>query len=466
MHRHASALILAVLALLAAAPANPVRAADEDAAQVSFITPFPENDTYRVQLVGDWWAEGMIEGLVEGFAGDSRVQVNRKHRAVPSVFRGDFEDDMRALDEQLTREKSHVVIIMGGMADRVSVRLGNGKRAAVGSDEWKTEYTRRVDRLIKAVRKSGTAVYWVSQPKLAREEADDDAVMMNEIVRERVYLNGLKYVDVHDAFADEQGNYRPNGPDVSGKFVRMRDPDGIGFTGTGYRKLAYFVEREVTRDLAQAKAERSIPLAGSEAEQAHVNPVKAAETAKPATPGSAGTGAKGVVPGSAIAAAQGRADPSLDQKADNGRITLKLAGADGREENLTMEIVRPAIPASVVALVTRRLVLDKGIQPGDVVHEDIPGGLTVLSTITPTNETAAGRRRLSPTQTAYFRVLVKGERLQPKPGRTDDFTWPRQDQVVAAPPAVDSAPAQPPLRQTPSASRRVVKGAEIRDPRD
>ena len=461
MRRLAHALILAVLALLAAAPADTARSADEDGAQVSFITPFPDNDTYRVQVVGDWWAEGMIDGLVEGLAGDSRVQVNRKHRAVTSMFRGDFEDEMKSLDEQITREKSHIVIVMGGMADRVSVRLGNGKRAAVGSDEWKAEYTRRVDRLIKAVRKSGTAVYWVSQPKLAREEADDDAVMMNEIVRERVYLNGLKYVDVHDAFADEQGNYRPNGPDVSGKSVRMRDPDGIGFTGTGYRKLAYYVEREVTRDLTQARAERAIPLAGTEAEQARVNPQKAAEAVKASTPGAA-AGAKGA-PGSAIAGAQGRADPSLDQKADNGRITLKLAGADGREENLTMEIVRPAIPASVVALVTRRQVLDKGLQPGDVVHEDIPGGLTVLSTITPTNETAAGRRRISPTQTAYFRVLVKGERLQPKPGRTDDFTWPRQDQAAMEPVAepVPAAPARAPA----SANRRTVKGADARDPR-
>jgi hypothetical protein len=451
MLRLVSALILALAVIAAPALAPQLRAAEEDAAQVSYITPFPEADTYRVQLVGDWWAEGMIEGLVEGFARDSRVQVNRKHRAITSVFRGDFEDEMKALDEMIGREKPHIVVLMLGMADRVSVRLGNGKRAAVGSDEWKAEYTRRIDRVIKAIRKPGTAIYWVGQPKLARADADEDAVMMNEIVRERVYLNGMKYVDVHDAFADEQGGYRPSGPDVTGKVVRLRDPDGIGFTGTGYRKLAFYVEREVNRDLAQARAERSIPLAGSEAEQARVNPQKAAELAKPAAPVS---GAKATVqPGAAVAAAMGRVDQSLDQKADNGRITLKVAGADGREETMTMEIVRPAIPASVVSLVTRRQLLDKGPQPGDVVTEDIPGGLTVLSTITPSSETA-GRRRQSPTQTAYFRVLVKGERLQPKPGRTDDFAWPRQDALPAEPAAAEPPPAPLPTKTGP-APRRV-----------
>ena len=33
----------------------------------SFITPFPDNDVYQVQVVGDWLAEGLLSGLVEAF---------------------------------------------------------------------------------------------------------------------------------------------------------------------------------------------------------------------------------------------------------------------------------------------------------------------------------------------------------------------------------------------------------------
>jgi hypothetical protein len=455
-----SALILLVLAALPGTGLPTRVHAQDEGQQVTFVSPFPEGDTYKLQLVGDWWSEGMIEGLVEGFAGDSRVQINRKHRPVNTVFRGDFEDDMKALDAHMTGERNHIVVVMGGMADRLAVRLSSGKRVPVGSDEWKAEYARRIDRMIKALRKPGVAIYWVSQPKLAREEADEDAQMMNEIVRERVYLNGLKFVDVHAAFADESGNYRPSGPDITGKVVRLRDPEGVGFTGTGYRKLAHFVEREVKRDIGLARAERSIPLAGSEAEQARISPQKAAEAAKPAVGGSAVAG-KAAVAGPAPVFAVARGDQSLDQKADNGRISLRVPGADGRDETVSMEILRPAIPASVVALVTRRQVLDKPVQPGDVVHEDIPGGLTVLSTITPSNETAAGRRRQSPTQTAYFRVLVKGERLPAKPGRVDDFSWPRQDSVLPEPVAAQVQPAAAP-RATPTQRQRSQRG-EVRD---
>jgi hypothetical protein len=80
----------------------------------------------------------------------------------------------------------------------------------------------------------------------------------------------------------------------------------------------------------------------------------------------------------------------------------------------------------VVALVTRRESPDRPSQLGESVIDQIPGGLTVLSTVAlATGSGQPGRRRLSPSQSPYFRVLFKGERLPPKPGRADDASWPR-----------------------------------------
>jgi len=36
-----------------------------------------------------------------------------------------------------------------------------------------------------------------------------------------------------------------------------------------------------------------------------------------------------------------------------------------------------------------------------------------------------GERRLPVTERLYYKTLVKGEALKPKPGRADDFKWPR-----------------------------------------
>ena len=48
---------------------------------------------------------------------------------------------------------------------------------------------------------------------------------------------------------------------------------------------------------------------------------------------------------------------------------------------------------------------------GDVLVDQIPGGLTVMSSIVPPRGSDGSRRRMSPTQSPYFRVLEKGERL-------------------------------------------------------
>ncbi len=121
-----------------------------------------------------------------------------------------------------------------------------------------------------------------------------------------------------------------------------------------------------------------------------------------------------------------------------------MPGTDGTEQIVTVEIVRPAIPASVVALVTRKQSDDKAAQMGDVLVDQIPGGLTVMSSIVPPRGSDGSRRRLSPTQSPYFRVFEQGERMPSKPGRADDFTWPRPQTTAEVhsepPPMADGGP--------------------------
>src|SRR4029078_6238434 len=112
---------------------------------------------------------------------------------------------------------------------------------------------------------------------------------MNDIARERAYLNGIKFIDIQAHFADEGGNYTPYGPDITGKQRLLRGADAARFTPAGNRKLALFVEQEIKRDLNQAKNERAIPLAGNEAEQKRVN----APRPRPHTDGSAACEARG-----------------------------------------------------------------------------------------------------------------------------------------------------------------------------
>ena len=146
------------------------------------------------------------------------------------------------------------------------------------------------------------------------------------------------------------------------------------------------------------------------------------------------------------------ADTSNDQRADNGRITLKSIGAGGREELVTVDIPRPAIPSAVVALMTRKELTDRPSQMGDVVADDVGDGLVVLSSITPATTTGSGpSRRLAPSLSPYYQVLIKGERLATKPGRADDFSWPRAEPEIGPEPP---APAKRMPRQLRTGSPR------------
>ena len=157
------------------------------------------------------------------------------------------------------------------------MRLPSAARPpAIGSDEWREEYGRRLDRMLKALRKRGMVVYFVGQPVLRNSSAAAQAEMINEVMRQRATANGVRFIDIFAAFQDDGGGFSQFGPDISGNRVKLREGDGVTFTPTGYRQLAHFVDKEMRRDIDQAAADRAIPLAGDDAEQRRVNPGKQA----------------------------------------------------------------------------------------------------------------------------------------------------------------------------------------------
>lgn len=436
--------------------AQPARAqsADDAAPGTSYITPFPGGERYKLRVIGDEFGEGIQAALSEALGGDPRLDIEKKPSWLSGLTRPDSESELKAIAEGAARDKPQIAVIMFGSMDRWSYRPPDGRRHHVGTPEWRTVYTQRIDELLRALKTAGVATYWVGLPIMRRAESNEAVQVLNEVFRERTYLAGVRYIDVHQSFAGEQGEYNPYGPDLAGKIRLLRDADGMHMTAAGYEKLAHFVERELKRDLNQAKNERTIPLAGTEAEQALINPGRLAS--KPGMAAGAWTGAE-----ASTDTSSGSGDVPGGQAADPGRINLKTSAADGTEQIIPIEILRPAIPATVIALVTRNESPDKASQMGDQVSDQIPGGLTVMSSITPGGDPANGaaRRKLSPAQSPYFRVLVKGERLASRPGRADDTSWPRPEPLpekteVSTPEVIPNAAQQSAPPPAPKTRRR------------
>jgi hypothetical protein len=415
----------------------------------SYITPFPDNDSYRLEVWGDALAEGLLAGLIEQFADEPRVAVQRRHRAIASLMRPTFDDDIGEIVSEIARSTAHIIVIQLGLNDRVPLRLPNGRRAAVGSEPWREEYSRRIDRIMRAFKAQRIAAYWVGLPIMRRPDADDDARVINELLRERANVASLKMIDVYAATADPGGNYDAYGPDVSGTNRLLRQQDGITFTAAGNRKLAHFVERELKRDLVQARAQRSIPLAGSEAEQRLIRPQRQAPPATARTPADAGSKP-------AVAARPATATTDGELKADNSRVTLTAGTESGRQDTATVDLPRPAISGNLMALLARRAASDRTSQPGEVLVREITGGLMISRTISAVATPGAPQRRALPSQTPFFRVLVKGERLEPKAGRADDIVWPptATSAPPAAAPAAETPQVRPPTRPLPRPAKQ------------
>jgi len=102
-------------------------------------------------------------------------------------------------------------------------------------------------------------VLWVGLPAVRGAKATSDMLFLDSLYREASAKAGITYVDVWDGFVDEAGRFLQQGPDFEGQIRRLRSYDGVFFTKPGARKLAHYVEREITRLLASRSAPITLP---------------------------------------------------------------------------------------------------------------------------------------------------------------------------------------------------------------
>ena len=244
----------------------------------------------------------------------------------------------------------------------------------------------------------------------------------------------MKYIDTYNNFVNEDGLYDNYGSDLTGKIRRLRTKDGIYFTSAGYGKLAHFAKRLIAADIRKAVAEREIPLAGSEIEQNRINP-------KSKTPSTSQQETKPDIIQlrrftSQRLSSNATSAPSplrtisglKDQKADNSKVTLRTL-KDGVARSDTIEILRPAISAPLLALLNRGQLANKKKRLQRNIPLELSNGVVLMNSVTSISQSVGrrGRTQISLSQTPFFRVWAKGERLTPKLGRADDIEWPRPE---------------------------------------
>lgn len=383
--------ITALFALVFAV--SPVRAQDDRAPFVpawtqSYINPFPEADTYKLHVIGDFLAAGLATALPAALDEAASVEILQETRNSSGLARPDQYNWSRRIEDIVDDGQMHIAVIMLGANDRQRIRAAGGFQD-FPTEAWSETYRLRVDALLEKLTKAKVAVYWMGLPIVADEEARAEYEQINSIIRERVYLGGVKYIDTWNGFSDQFGNYSAFGPSVDGVTKRLRDNNGIGFTAEGNRKLAEFAASVIKRDLAAARRERSVPLAGDEQQQEKI--------------------------------------ASLSREEDEFESSRADSSAEAGDRSIPPLLGNPPSAAAEAQQSSgnRAVSFSDYSPPGEQLAIDIADNLTALATISPANILSArgARQQLPLSERLYYRVLVQGEKLKAPEGRVDNYAW-------------------------------------------
>jgi hypothetical protein len=126
-------------------------------------------------------------------------------------------------------------------------------------ERWVELYSKKIEELIGILKAKGVPVVWVGLPAVYGAKGTSDMLFLDSLYRDAAGKAGITYVDVWDGFVDEAGRFLQRGPDFEGQPRQLRSHDGVYFTSYGARKLAHYVEREITRVMAARSAPIALP---------------------------------------------------------------------------------------------------------------------------------------------------------------------------------------------------------------
>lgn len=321
---------------------------------------------HHVLVLGDSLGDLLGAGLDDALSDRPDVAVMRRAKADSGLVRNDFHDWPKTASELLAADqKVGVGVMILGLNDRQAIRESDIVHEPL-SPRWIELYRSRIDAVAAAFSARRVPLIWVGAPPVQNARLSADFAMLNELFRQQIEKAGGQYVDLWGAFVDAENRYTAMGPDVSGQTMRLRLGDGIHFTAAGSRKAAHFVDVLIRR-LIEAQPKPGV-------------------IALPVTPDTGAPTNPELQPGGI--------ERLIDQMVASLPTTIGLPAA-----LQVRPLAGPILPLT-------------GVPPGS-------GEQALLASITEARGRGEGATQLD-------RVFGEGVAPEPKPGRIDDYRWPRR----------------------------------------
>lgn len=224
-----------------------------------------------ILVVGDFVAGAVARGLERAFADEARVVVSNRANGNSGLVRDDYYDWVGLLPGIVNEEKPDVVVVAIGSNDRQQIKDADGRYAPLSSD-WERVYGERIAAISDTLKVYGQPFFWVGTAPMRSSSASRDMAYFNSLYEPRVEAAGGYYIDIWDGFANEDGRFVSSGPDVDGQLRALRTKDGINFTAAGRLKLAFYVEREMKRQIGFGTDETDILPLSAPTSQIEIGP--------------------------------------------------------------------------------------------------------------------------------------------------------------------------------------------------
>ncbi|MBR0821330.1 SGNH family hydrolase [Bradyrhizobium liaoningense] len=197
-------------------------------------------------------------------ASDKDKKNDKGARGKPPAKPGDAKPDTAAkpddkpADADLPQDDADNADAPAAAAPEKTARNPNGLYE-FRDERWVELYGKKIEELANVLKSKGVPVLWVGLPAIRGPKGTADMLFLDSLYREGAAKAGITYVDVWDGFVDEAGRFLQKGPDFEGQIRQLRSYDGVYFTKAGARKLAHYVEREITRLLAGRSGPIALP---------------------------------------------------------------------------------------------------------------------------------------------------------------------------------------------------------------
>ncbi|WP_026783898.1 SGNH/GDSL hydrolase family protein [Pleomorphomonas koreensis] len=225
--------------------------------------PVKKDDARVVLVIGDRLAADLGRGLDVAFADRPDVAIETKTLDDAGLAATADIDWKAFLETRLAaRPRPAAVVAMIGRADGRPIEL-NDRSVDFPSADWETIYKARLNELMRVAREHAVPFQWVGLVPVADPGATNDITYIDGVIRDEASEKGATYIDVWDPFS-QNGAFAASGPDLDGQVRQLRLKDGIGFTRSGSRKLAFYVEQTLrpALDVAAPTAELMQKVSG------------------------------------------------------------------------------------------------------------------------------------------------------------------------------------------------------------